>query len=125
VADDEQEDKAQQLLELARRLDPTHLQSLIDFAGFLAERHGKPVDSGDIPPPEPIERPDNESVVAAIKRLSATYFMLDKSKMLHQTSALVAEHVMQGRDAADVIDELEEVFYNHYHKLKSESEQKQ
>ena len=59
-----------------------------------------------------------ERVVAAVKRLSKTYFMLDKSKMLGATSDLVTQHIMQGREASDVIDELEQVFIDQYQRLK-------
>jgi hypothetical protein len=52
-----------------------------------------------------------------MKRLSATYHMLDKSKLLNETSALMAQHVMQGRPAHEVIDELEVVFELHYRRL--------
>jgi hypothetical protein len=40
--------------------------------------------------------------------------MLDKAKLLNETSALMAQHVMQGRPAEEVIDELEIVFEMHY-----------
>jgi hypothetical protein len=43
--------------------------------------------------------------------------MLDKAKMLNETSALMAQHIMQGRDAEEVIDELEQVFATHYERL--------
>ena len=62
-------------------------------------------------------------MVKAIRRLSATYPMLDKSKMLNQTSSLVAQHVMQGRETKAVIDELEVVFESHYRKLVVEFEE--
>jgi hypothetical protein len=42
-------------------------------------------------------RPSQESVVAAIKRLSKTYEMLDRGPMLNETSALMSAHVLQGR----------------------------
>lgn len=109
------------LNEIAPQLKTPQLQSLLDFAQFLGEQHGI-VEEETVTEPQPIDRPDQESVVAAIKRLSATYPMLDKGKMLQETSSLVAAHVMQGREATEVIDELEEVFYNHYQKLKSQRE---
>ena len=40
--------------------------------------------------------------------------MLDKAKMLHESSTLMTQHVMQGRAAADVIDDLEAVFRRYY-----------
>ncbi|SCZ54738.1 Crp/Fnr family transcriptional regulator [Thiohalomonas denitrificans] len=101
------------LLECFRRLPDAERDTLVAFAEFLVERAGsEPVDKQ----PKPIPRPEQESVIGAIKRLSETYHMLDRSKMLHETSALMAQHVMQGRAASQVIDELEVVFRRHYEK---------
>lgn len=90
-------------------------QSLLDFADYLASK--EPVSTPQRPEPIPHQRPENESVIKAIKRLSATYPMLDRAKMLNKTSSLVAEHVMQGRSATEVIDELEAVFTSHFHQV--------
>ena len=57
-----------------------------------------------------IPRPEQERVVDAIKRLAETYPMLDKKKLLNQTSGLVAEHVMGGKPARQVIDAMEAAF---------------
>lgn len=102
---------ADRLARIVRQLPEAQAQQLLEFAEFLQQRHGGPV---DIPPPENIARPAQESVVKAIKRLSATYPMLDRGKMLHETSALMTQHVMQGREAVEVIDELEILFRRHY-----------
>ena len=64
--------------------------------------------------PQPIPRPESETVVGAIKRLSATFPMLDRAKLLNETSVLVTQHVMRGRDATEVIEELEVLFRRHY-----------
>jgi hypothetical protein len=53
-------------------------------------------------------------VVVAIKRLRATYPMLEPSKLLTETYELMTQHVMQGRDRVEVIDELEVIFRRHY-----------
>lgn len=105
-------DRERELVELFRRLPPTGQESLFAFAEFLVVRSG--ADEGPAPEPKAIPRPEKESVVGAIKRLSESYHMLDRSKMLHETSALMAQHVMQGREAVAVIDELEIVFRRHY-----------
>ncbi len=106
-------DAEKSLLECFRRLPDAERDTLVAFAEFLVERAGtEPVDIQ----PKPIPRPEGESVVGAIKRLSETYHMLDRSKMLHETSGLMAQHVMQGREAVEVIDELEIVFSRHYKK---------
>jgi len=44
--------------------------------------------------------------------------MLDKSKMLDETSALMTEHIMRGRAAVEVIDELEKAFSRRYEEFK-------
>lgn len=96
------------LLEFYRELPDEVAQQLLDFAEFLALRHK--VEIKELLPPEDIPRPDNESVVIAIKRLSATYPMLNKDELLDETAALVSQNMLQGRDAVEVIDELEVIF---------------
>ncbi len=75
------------------------------------------VDKASTPiPTEPvaIPRPEQESVVKAIKRLRATYPMIDQNKLFNDTSQQMTEHLMHGKPAADVINELEIVFFRHY-----------
>lgn len=121
----------EELLAVFRRLTPAAQGHVLAFAQFLHSRSGSGSGSGlpataqpgsvnEIPEPVAIPRPAEESVVKAVKRLAQTYPMLDKSKMLTDTSALVMQHVVQGRDAAEVIDELEIVFQRHYTKLKAD-----
>jgi hypothetical protein len=95
---------------LFRSLDAPSRETLLAFAEFLATRLRDPLPAP--PPSQPLHepRPAQESVVAAIKRLRRTYPMLDGSKMLSETSTLMAAHVLQGREAAAVIDELETLF---------------
>ena len=102
----------QRLDELAGQLSETALRSLLDFAEFLLERDGPR--ERVVHEPEPLPRPAEESVVAAMKRLRESYHMLDHGKMLHEASALMAQHLMQGRPAAEVIDDLERIFVRHY-----------
>ncbi len=123
--------QAQQLLTLIENLAPGDQATLLAFAEFLAARGSAAplVPTGAIaqvsvpapapvPDPEDIERPSSESIVAGLKRLAKTYPMLDKSEMLSATSDIVATNIMQGTDAAQVIDELEEIFASHYRQLK-------
>lgn len=113
-----------QLLAIWRHLGAGDRASLLAFAEFLQQRGAPPEPQpaappmADIPEPEEIERPAGESVVAALKRLSKTYPMLNKSEMLSATSELVATHIMQGTEAAAVIDQLEEIFSEHYRQLR-------
>ncbi len=104
--------KEQKLLEYYRRLPPDQAETLLTYAEFIAERYGRV----DETPAEvqPIPRPEKESVIAAIKRLSATYPMLDKGKIFNETSSLMSQHIIQGREAIEVIDELEDLFAGEY-----------
>ncbi len=115
-------DEAEAILSVLEQLSAADRAAVRSFAEFLLHqgRGAFPPRTvpAIVPEPEPIPRPDNEKVVAAVKRLSKTYFMLDKTKMLGVTSELVIQHIVQGRDAAEVIDELERVFETHYRELK-------
>ncbi len=108
------------LLKILRTLGPQDRASLIAFGEFLVTG-GAGAESRDpersLPAPtEPQHepRPSQESVVGAIQRLRRVYPMLDPGEMLHETSALMAAHVLQGREAAKVIDELEVLFVGRY-----------
>ncbi len=101
------------LLRLFRAMSPERRTGLLDYADFLLTRECP--DPATTPArPLDIPRPERESVVKAIKRLRATYPMLDRSKLLHETSALMTQHLVHGRPAADIIDELECLFRQHY-----------
>jgi hypothetical protein len=104
------------LLKLFAQLGEQDRESLLAFAEFLAGRSKEREEPETDTPaePKPIPRPETESVVAAIKRLSETYHMLDRSLLLTDTSSLMTAHLMKGREAPEVIDELEELFARHY-----------
>ncbi len=115
----------EQLLAVWQQLGAGDRATLLAFAEFLQQRGTASVQrpvappAVSIPEPEAIERPAEESVVAALKRLSKTYPMLDKSTMLSATSDLVATHIMQGTEASAAIDQLEEIFSEHYRQLRN------
>ncbi len=117
----------QQLVGLFLKLTALDQVTLLSFAEFLSQRAVPNVVATPVPDveellePVDIARPKDERVVAAIKRLSQTYPMLDKSKMLNETSTLVTAHIMQGREAEEVVDELESIFRREYELLKSET----
>lgn len=100
------------LAELSDALPEEQARLLLDFAEFLHQRYAAPTAVPSVP--LAIPRPEAETVVAALKRLSATYPMLDKSKVLHESSDLVSQHLIGGRGATEVIDDLEAVFASHY-----------
>ncbi|MCB1878011.1 MAG: Crp/Fnr family transcriptional regulator [Chromatiales bacterium] len=105
------------LLRLWRALNSTDQAALLRFAEFLSL--DSPERAEPLAEPDRVPRPAEESVIAAIRRLSASYPMIDKDRLLHQTSGLMTQHVLQGRAAAEVIDELEQLFENHYSQLRS------
>lgn len=102
------------LLKLFKGLAPSDRETLLAFAAFLAQRPGSGAGEPAPREPLPLPRPATETVVGAIKRLSRTYEMLDRGPLLNETSGLMSAHVLQGRPAAEVIDELEALFARHY-----------
>ena len=117
----------QRLLNLYRQLTKAGRRSLLDYAAFLQQREQAADEAMQVvssPPSRPVDvpRPAAETVVAAIRRLSQTFPMVNKDEILHEASALMTAHVMQGKAAAEVIDELEAVFRRHYERVKSASE---
>jgi hypothetical protein len=113
------------LLRHYRALSDSGRTSLVDYAEFLASRdNGQAVAIPETPLDLP--RPAEESVVKAIKRLMATYPMLERDKLLHDTSAQLTRHVVHKHPAVEVIDELERLFKRHYdahQQAKRDSEQ--
>lgn len=105
------------LLAVFRGLTGEQQQSLQDFAEFLSSRNPA-VHAIESKQPVAIPRPENESVIKAIKRLVATYPMLDQGKLLHETSSFMTQHVMHRRPATEIIDELELIFQRHYEQWK-------
>lgn len=105
-----------ELLALFRQMDGRGQESLLDFARFLSQRKIPPEEADAQVREEPLGlvRPEQETVVAAIRRLSENYPMLNKDELLHQASALMTSHVLHGRKAPEVIDELEQLFMQAY-----------
>lgn len=98
--------------------------AVLSFAEFLRAR--SPAAQEPLPvleKPEPLTRPEGESVIRAIKRLSATYHMVNRNDMMNETSLLMSEHVIKGRAADAVIDELEQLFEKHYRQYALRMEQ--
>ena len=44
--------------------------------------------------------------------------MLDTDGLLNETSSLMTQFMLQGRDASEVIDDLEQLFKDHYDKYR-------
>ncbi len=113
------------LIELFRKLPEADRHALVRFAEFLASRPGAV--EAEEPAPEPavpvsegpeaprrIPRPEEESVIQALRRLSRTYPMLNRRDLLGPTSELVTQHLMYGRDADEVIEALEQLYRERY-----------
>ena len=105
------------LLAVFKRLGASEQETLLAFAEFLSTRETGSQLPEPVPEPQSIPRPETESVVAALKRLSTTYPMLDKPQLLNESSTIMTKHVMQGKDAIEAIDELEALFLRFYEEL--------
>ncbi len=104
--------KSERLRIIFKKLSSEQQQTLLEFSEFLLSRTvKKTLEKAKI-----ILRPPDESVIAAIKRLSKSYPMLDKAVMLDKISSLMTEHIMQGRDKIEIINELETIFLDYYDK---------
>ena len=109
----------QKLLAIFDRLEPEQQDKLIEFAEFLAVGDAGAGKSVAVEPRD-MPRPQEETVTMAIRRLVSTYPMLDRRRLMAETSLCLAEHALHGRAAHEVIDELEIVFAHHYRTLRNE-----
>lgn len=100
---------AQKLAEIFEYLPEQDQKTLMEFAEFLKAKAPVPKISIDFTPLD-IPRPEEESVIGAIKRLTETYPMVERSTMFNETSDLMMQHMMKGRSAIEIIDELEAIF---------------
>lgn len=98
---------------LAQKLSADEQKTLIEYAEFMVSRSSH-IEAVISETPLDIQRSEDESVVAAMQRLSKTYPMLDMEKLLHEASGLMSQHIMQGRAAVEVIDELQAMFDRYY-----------
>ncbi len=113
------------LIKLYQSLTEADQQTLFSFAEFLQTNNNERAATDnqelekEIIPTEPldIQRPKEESVVKAIKRLTKNYPMVDKESILHPISGFMTSHILQGRGANEVIDDLEALFLKEYEKL--------
>jgi hypothetical protein len=95
------------LLDIFGQLTSEQQDKLIAFAEFLtAGAEDGPVADE----PVAIPRPAAETVTMAIRRLTRSYPMLDRRRLMSEASQLLAQHALQGRPSAAVIDDLELLF---------------
>ena len=93
------------LLGVWRRLDAERRSVLLEFAEFLAARSGTPPSARVI-----TLRPHNETVVHAVRRLNASYPMLERARLLQAVGDLLSQHLVDGRAGEAVIDDLEALY---------------
>ena len=106
------------LLKRFRAMNSDNKLSLQRFADFLYQDQSQTAtdasDLTEVKEPLMITPKDNESVIAAIKRLGRQYPMVDKDTMLHETSDLMTQHIIQGKVKEAVITDLELLFKSRY-----------
>ncbi len=106
---------AKALADLFKTLDKDRQKSLFDYAEFLQSKGG--IVKQEIAEPVDVPRTENETVVGAIKRLKQTYPMIDSMEVFAVASNLMTDHMVKGRDAEEVINEIEALFDDTYKKL--------
>ena len=111
-----------ELLSLFKQLDQAEQQVLTRYARFLLADSGVVTSVASLQQPRGLTRPESETVMKALKRLSENYFMLDKDSLLHSCAGKVSDHLLHKRDSDKVIDEIEEIFNGHYESYKSSFE---
>jgi len=110
----------QNLIKVFEQLNEIDQSSVVSFAEFLVSKsENDPAykkEPAVLEKPLDIARPEEENVVIAIRRLSATYPMINTTGVLDQAAKLMTDHMLHGKDAKIVIDELEVLFSEHYEK---------
>ena len=108
------------LLDLFDELTSEQQDKLIAFAEFLTVSAQEGPVAAE---PVAIARPAAETVTMAIRRLAKSYPMLDRRRLMGEASQLLAQHALEGRPSAAVIDDLEALFSRQFeqHKAKGES----
>ena len=113
--------KSQQLADIFLDLPAAEQKTLLEFAEFLKSR--APVKNKSPVERQDILRPQEEAVIAAIKRLNQTYPMIERSSLLNETSDLMMQHILRGRAAREFINELESLFDMRYQVLLKSKEE--
>jgi len=109
-----------ELAELFDTLDDERKASLFDYAEFLQSKGG--LVKKELGEPMDIPRPEEETVVGAVKRLKLTYPMIGSMTVFSAASSLMTEHMVNGRDVIEVINEMEQLFEESFEKLLKDHE---
>ncbi len=107
---------SRELKALMPRLGDEHQQAVADYASFLVQQYNNQTPVEASLEPEAIVIPGRKTVIAAIKRLKKTYYMLDSDEQLDRTSSLMGQHILRGRESSAVTNELQSMFQGKYEK---------
>ena len=121
---------AEALCVIFAQLDCAAQQNVVAFAEFLlakqqtGKQHKLSADlvAAAFAAPLLIEPTPDESVVAALRRLTRSYNMLDSRALLAHAVDIMNGFVLQGRDRVVVILELEALFQREYDAAKKRYE---
>ncbi|MBF0159780.1 MAG: Crp/Fnr family transcriptional regulator [Magnetococcales bacterium] len=113
--------QSDQLLVLWHQLQPQQQSCLLRYARFLVQEQQQPPESvasspepAAISTPLAIERPQQESVVHALKRLKRTYPMIEADMaLLNRASQMLMQKVL-GTPDKEIIDQMEQLFQQCY-----------
>lgn len=103
------------LLSIFESLNEARKNGLLEYAEFLQAKGD--LQTKEVAPAVAIDRPEEETVVGAIKRLKLTYPMVENMRVFSAASSLMTEHMVNSRDAMAVIDDMENLFEEAYQSL--------
>lgn len=112
-----------QLCKLYKSLNDNNREALMSFAAFLNSKDiilGSDEAAAELQVPLLIAAVENESVIKGIKRLKKSYFMIENEDLLHEVSAFMTQHVMQGATIEEVMPQIEAVFEKFYEEYKQD-----
>ncbi len=98
-------DHRARLVAVLEQLDEAGRRTLVEYAEFLVSRREVPTIAPDI-----AARPAGETVLQAIKRLNGSYPGLRRAALMQPVGELLSQHMVDGRAADEVIDDLEVLY---------------
>ncbi|MEM9604768.1 MAG: hypothetical protein AAGA11_18025 [Pseudomonadota bacterium] len=124
-----QQDDATRLVQMFDLLEPAQRDAVLSYTEFLVDRNRRPGDApvserssasaGPLAQPAFEERPEDETVSAALSRLSRVYHMLDTDSLVERASEeLLSRDTIATLSQRGLVDELERFFAEHYQRAK-------
>jgi hypothetical protein len=98
-------DHRARLVAVLDQLDETGRRTLVEYAEFLVSRREVQAIT-----PSVAARPTGETVLQAIKRLNGGYPGLRRAALMQPVGELLSQHMVDGRAAEAVIDDLEALY---------------